>query len=138
MVLGRMASAIAVKIRGKDSRYFTPSMDMGAYVIVINAEKVGDVSRYVKLPRWQFGTLFQAGKIETFWMLIRSFPLTPAWVPKLSSLVQKRWGRMSFCFLLQMSSTAGLIAGISSVQFDISFMFTKISLYAIAPAFNTP
>jgi len=39
-VLGRLACAIAIKIRGKDSRFFTPSMDMGAYVIVINADKV--------------------------------------------------------------------------------------------------
>lgn len=61
MVLGRMASAIAVKIRGKDSRYFTPSMDMGAYVIVINAEKVGDVLRLVNCQGGKFGTVFHAG-----------------------------------------------------------------------------
>eukprot|EP00246_Nothoceros_aenigmaticus_P014761 TRINITY_DN581_c0_g1_i3.p1 TRINITY_DN581_c0_g1~~TRINITY_DN581_c0_g1_i3.p1 ORF type:complete len:233 (+),score=25.33 TRINITY_DN581_c0_g1_i3:56-754(+) len=39
--LGRLASTIAIHIRGKDLPTYTPSVDMGAYVIVINAEKVG-------------------------------------------------------------------------------------------------
>jgi len=39
-VLGRLASRIATMIRGKDNPLFTPHLDMGAYVVVINAEKV--------------------------------------------------------------------------------------------------
>lgn len=39
--LGRLASTIAIYIRGKDLPTFTPSVDMGAFVIVVNAEKVG-------------------------------------------------------------------------------------------------
>ena len=39
-VLGRVATKIADKIRGKDKPTFTPHMDMGDNVIVINAEKV--------------------------------------------------------------------------------------------------
>ncbi|KAK9822771.1 hypothetical protein WJX74_006940 [Apatococcus lobatus] len=38
--LGRLATLAATHIRGKTSPTFSPSMDMGAYVIVINAEKV--------------------------------------------------------------------------------------------------
>nr|PNR50041.1 hypothetical protein PHYPA_011938 [Physcomitrium patens] len=38
--LGRLASTIAVHIRGKNSPAYTPSTDMGAYVVVINADKV--------------------------------------------------------------------------------------------------
>ncbi|CAI5984015.1 unnamed protein product [Closterium sp. NIES-65] len=38
--LGRLASTIANHIRGKDQPTYTPSVDMGAYVIVVNAEKV--------------------------------------------------------------------------------------------------
>lgn len=38
--LGRLASTIAIHIRGKNVPSFTPSTDMGAYVVVINAEKV--------------------------------------------------------------------------------------------------
>ena len=38
--LGRMASQIAYILRGKHKPSFTPHMDMGDYVIVVNAEKV--------------------------------------------------------------------------------------------------
>nr|AZS64179.1 ribosomal protein L [Hypericum perforatum] len=39
-VLGRLASTIAIYIRGKNLATFTPSVDMGSFVIVTNAEKV--------------------------------------------------------------------------------------------------
>ncbi|MCU0846309.1 MAG: 50S ribosomal protein L13 [Spirochaetes bacterium] len=39
-VLGRLASEIAVILRGKNKPGFTPHLDMGDHVIVINAEKV--------------------------------------------------------------------------------------------------
>lgn len=38
--LGRLASEIASVLRGKNKPTFTPHMDTGDYVIVINAEKV--------------------------------------------------------------------------------------------------
>ncbi len=38
--LGRLASKIAPILRGKHKPIFTPRMDVGDYVIVINAEKV--------------------------------------------------------------------------------------------------
>ncbi|MEM9271032.1 MAG: 50S ribosomal protein L13 [Pseudomonadota bacterium] len=40
VVLGRLASIIAMRLRGKHKASFTPHMDMGDNVIVINAEKV--------------------------------------------------------------------------------------------------
>lgn len=39
-ILGRMASKIAMILRGKYKTNFTPHADCGDYVIVINAEKV--------------------------------------------------------------------------------------------------
>jgi len=38
--LGRLASQIANVLRGKHKPTFTPNMDMGDWVIVVNAEKV--------------------------------------------------------------------------------------------------
>ncbi|MDI6800237.1 MAG: 50S ribosomal protein L13 [Actinomycetota bacterium] len=38
--LGRLASEVAVLLRGKHKPIFTPHMDTGDYVIVINAERV--------------------------------------------------------------------------------------------------
>ena len=40
VVLGRLASHAATILRGKNKATFTPHMDMGDFVIIINAEKV--------------------------------------------------------------------------------------------------
>jgi large subunit ribosomal protein L13 len=40
MVLGRLASEVAKILRGKHKPIFTPHMDTGDHVIVVNAEKV--------------------------------------------------------------------------------------------------
>ena len=40
LVLGRLAALIAMRLRGKHKATFTPHMDCGDNVIVINAEKV--------------------------------------------------------------------------------------------------
>ncbi len=40
LVVGRLASIIALRLRGKHKATFTPHVDMGDNVIVINAEKV--------------------------------------------------------------------------------------------------
>ena len=39
-VLGRLAVKIAVQLRGKNKPVFTPNVDTGDFVIVVNAEKV--------------------------------------------------------------------------------------------------
>jgi len=39
-VLGRLATEIATKLRGKDKPTFTPHVDCGDFIIVINAEKI--------------------------------------------------------------------------------------------------
>jgi large subunit ribosomal protein L13 len=38
--LGRLASKIATILRGKHKPYYTPHLDCGDYVVVINAEKI--------------------------------------------------------------------------------------------------
>lgn len=40
VVLGRLASHVAALLRGKHKPTFAPHMDMGDYVIVINADKI--------------------------------------------------------------------------------------------------
>ncbi len=40
LVLGRLASLVALKLRGKDKPQFTPHVDCGDYVIIINADKL--------------------------------------------------------------------------------------------------
>jgi large subunit ribosomal protein L13 len=38
--LGRLASEIAMVLRGKNKAIYTPSIDTGDFVIVVNAEKI--------------------------------------------------------------------------------------------------
>lgn len=40
VILGRLSAEIAKILRGKNKPYFTPNLDCGDYVVVINADKV--------------------------------------------------------------------------------------------------
>ncbi len=40
LVLGRLASIVALRLRGKHKTTYTPHMDCGDHVVVVNAEKV--------------------------------------------------------------------------------------------------
>ncbi|XP_010540145.1 PREDICTED: 50S ribosomal protein L13, chloroplastic [Tarenaya hassleriana] len=74
-ILGRLASTIAVQIRGKNLASYTPSVDMGAFVIVVNAEKiaVSGKKRSQKLYRRHSGR--PGGmKVETFSQLQQRIP----------------------------------------------------------------
>jgi len=57
VVLGRMASVIAMRLRGKHKTMFTPHMDCGDNIIVINAEKVKLTGRKTekKIYYWHTG-----------------------------------------------------------------------------------
>ena len=39
-ILGRLASQVAARLRGKHNPLFTPHTDMGDHVVVVNAEKI--------------------------------------------------------------------------------------------------
>ncbi len=47
-ILGRLASQVASILRGKNKPTYTPSVDTGDYVIVINAGKVGVTGKKLK------------------------------------------------------------------------------------------
>jgi large subunit ribosomal protein L13 len=40
MVLGRLASVVAARLRGKHNPLFTPHVDCGDFVVVVNADKI--------------------------------------------------------------------------------------------------
>jgi large subunit ribosomal protein L13 len=50
--LGRLASAVAQLIRGKHKPTFTPHMDGGDFVVVVNAAKVGLTGRKLEQKRY--------------------------------------------------------------------------------------
>ena len=61
VVLGRLASIVATRLRGKHKPTFTPHMDMGDNVIVINAEKVGMTGNKLTDKRYFWHTGFPGG-----------------------------------------------------------------------------
>ena len=48
MPMGRLASHIAQKLRGKHKRDFTPHMDMGDFVVAINVDKLKLTGRKIQ------------------------------------------------------------------------------------------
>jgi large subunit ribosomal protein L13 len=52
MALGRLASQVAAILRGKNKPYFTPHMDTGDFIIVVNAEKVRLTGRKAETKRY--------------------------------------------------------------------------------------
>ena len=38
--LGRLATEVAAVLRGKNKPYFTPHLDTGDFVVIVNAEKI--------------------------------------------------------------------------------------------------
>ncbi len=55
--LGRLASQIALRLRGKHKPTYTPHVDTGDYIIVLNAEKVSVTGRKMtdKTYHWHTG-----------------------------------------------------------------------------------
>ncbi|MFC2085341.1 50S ribosomal protein L13 [Bacteroidota bacterium] len=61
-VLGRLASAIAKIIRGKNKPLFTPNMDTGDFVVVINAEKVKITGKRSELKTYRTHSGYPGGQ----------------------------------------------------------------------------
>ena len=49
--LGRLASEVANVLRGKKKPIYTPHIDTGDYVIVVNAEKVKTTGKKLDFPK---------------------------------------------------------------------------------------
>ncbi|MEP7346025.1 MAG: 50S ribosomal protein L13 [Gemmatimonadaceae bacterium] len=65
MVLGRLASEVSKIIRGKHKAIFTPHMDTGDFVIVINAAKVRMTGRKLEQKRYFRHTGYMGHELYT-------------------------------------------------------------------------
>ena len=63
--LGRLASEIAKVLRGKNKPSFTPNMDTGDYVIVVNADKVKVSGKKLDQKKYYHHSGFVGGLRET-------------------------------------------------------------------------
>ena len=67
VVLGRLAVKAATVIRGKHKPIFTPNMDTGDFVIVINAEKVKLTGKREQMKTYFTHSMYPGGvKVKTF------------------------------------------------------------------------
>ena len=73
--LGRLATEIAMILRGKNKATFTPHMDTGDFVIVVNAEKVLVTGKKPKQKLYRRHSGRPGGmKVETFEQLQKRIP----------------------------------------------------------------
>ena len=61
LVLGRLASIIAQRLRGKHKAQFTPHVDCGDNIVVINAEKVVLTGKKAEQDLFHYHTGFPGG-----------------------------------------------------------------------------
>ena len=61
LVVGRLATLIAMRLRGKHKATFTPHIDMGDNVVVINAEKVVFTGRKMDQKKYYRHTGYPGG-----------------------------------------------------------------------------
>jgi|SRR5690554_2077836 len=62
--LGRMATEIATRLRGKHKPEYTPHVDTGDYIVVINAEKVAVTGNKMNAKVYQHHTGY-VGNLKT-------------------------------------------------------------------------
>ena len=67
VVLGRLASIVANRLRGKHKPSFTPHVDCGDYVIIINAAKVHLTGRKAEREKFYRHTGHPGGIKERTW-----------------------------------------------------------------------
>ena len=78
MTLGRLASEVAKVLRGKNKAIFTPHIDTGDYVIVINAEKIKVTGKKLDQKVYYHHSDYVGGMKET--TLREMISKKPEWV----------------------------------------------------------
>lgn len=74
--LGRLATKVAAVLRGKHKPTYTPNVDCGDYVIVINAEKVVYSGNQEEKKIYYHHTMFPGGlKSRSIGLMKREYPV---------------------------------------------------------------
>jgi large subunit ribosomal protein L13 len=78
VVLGRLASQVAAVLRGKNKPIFTPHVDTGDYVIIVNAEKAILTGKKLDQKVYYHHSGFPGGLSETSYRdLMEDKPASP-------------------------------------------------------------
>ncbi len=93
-ILGRLSSVIATKLRGKDKPYFTPHIDNGDFIVVVNAEKIKVTGTKMKDKKYYRHSGYPGGLKETnLKTLLEKKPETVIYQAVKGMLPKNRLGR---------------------------------------------
>ncbi len=85
--LGRLAAKIATVLRGKHTPLYTPSIDMGDFVIVVNADKVAVTGNKMKDKNYYHHSMYPGG--------LKTVPLEKLMAEKPEEVIRKAvWGML--------------------------------------------
>jgi large subunit ribosomal protein L13 len=92
--LGRLASAVAIKLRGKDKPIFTPHVDTGDFVVVVNADKFKLTGNKLQQKKYYAHSGYPGGLRETTYdKLLETRPELPIQKAVRGMLPKNRLGR---------------------------------------------
>ncbi|PID86077.1 MAG: 50S ribosomal protein L13 [Chloroflexi bacterium] len=95
--LGRLASQIAAVLRGKHKPTFTPHVDCGDYVVVINAEKIHVTGQRLEKKKYYRHSGYPGGLKEiTLADQLERFPTRPVELAVKGMLPKNKLGRKMF------------------------------------------
>lgn len=95
--LGRLASRIATILRGKHKPIFTPHVDCGDYVVVINAEKIHVTGRRLEQKKYYRHSGYPGGLREiSLADQLERFPTRPVELAVKGMLPKNKLGRKMF------------------------------------------
>ncbi|MHC4086537.1 MAG: 50S ribosomal protein L13 [Planctomycetota bacterium] len=96
-ILGRMASKIAPILMGKNKPTYTPHVDTGDYVIVLNADKVRVTGKKAQMKEYERYTHYPGGrKITSFADLMEKRPERVVELAVKRMLPKNKLGRAMF------------------------------------------
>ena len=73
--LGRLASKVAAVLRGKHKTIFTPSLDTGDFVVIVNAEKVAVTGNKLEEKKYYSVSLYPGGlRVKSLQAQLAQFP----------------------------------------------------------------
>ncbi len=79
--LGRLATQIATLLRGKHKPQYTPHVDCGDFVVVINAEKVRVTGRKLQQKKYYRHSGYPGGlKVRTLEQMLQTHPERVIWL----------------------------------------------------------
>lgn len=96
-VLGRVASAVASVLRGKNKAHYVPHQEIGDFVVVINADKIAVTGDKLQDKSYFFHSRYPGGmKERTLSELLRRRPEAPLEIAIRGMLPKNRLGRKLF------------------------------------------